>query len=504
MEAHPSKSGEAEAPKAAKADGLKKPDGGRVPSMQELMGIVEEKHLTRQREAEDREKRSPEQNMMDGSRDVYLEQLEGLSGRRSALASAKRPQFCVAVVLGKALCSGRISVEHAARCSALARALLERRLDPDQVVFTASAASKAEGCGDDATVACSYFLHLCEALGVPLDPDALVVSPTPVTTRVGMQSLLERFVVPQLSATAGLHLTFFASDYQLSRLERIGAVTPHLSLFAPLAERRDVFLQHVAATEALYKTNTTRKGQRPRMPSLSAKDGGATSWSLEKVLYPPGLLISSGDAFAASFLAQTHVIFDSLVPLLLNFHAIVNKEEILASEYYDDLLLAKRRVSEQLQLVDSPMRPAALRLKTMATASPHALARQAAAARSDGDGDDRRRQDEAAGQQFVDEALERVLARLNEIERLVRPAATREGYLDAADWERALALLQAVLAEARAATDPDAPLPASEWGRLVDEDEPDYGDLALSEIADFNRLRDERSLVEEGTGDALY
>ena len=118
------------------------------------------------REAEDREKRSPEQNMMDGSRDVYLEQLEGLSGRRSALASAKRPQFCVAVVLGKALCSGRISVEHAARCSALARALLERRLDPDQVVFTASAASKAEGCGDDATVACSYFLHLCEALGV--------------------------------------------------------------------------------------------------------------------------------------------------------------------------------------------------------------------------------------------------------------------------------------------------------------------------------------------------
>ena len=79
--------------------------------------------------------------------------------------------------------------------------------------------------GDDATVACSYFLHLCEALGVPLDPDALVVSPTPVTTRVGMQSLLERFVVPQLSATAGLHLTFFASDYQLSRLERIGAVT---------------------------------------------------------------------------------------------------------------------------------------------------------------------------------------------------------------------------------------------------------------------------------------
>jgi len=38
----------------------------------------------------------------------------------------------------------------------------------------------------------------------------------------------------------------------------------------------------------------------------------------------------------------------------------------------------------------------------------------------------------------------------------------------------------------------------------VDEDEPDYGDLALSEIADFNRLRDERSLVEEGTGDALY
>ena len=64
---------------------------------------------------------------------------------------------------------------------------------------------------------------------------------------------------------------------------------------------------------------------------------------------------------------------------------------------------------------------------------------------------------------------------------------------------------RASAARRRAATDPDALLPAaSEWGRLVDEDEPDYGDLALSEIADFSRLRDERSLVEEGTGDALY
>ena len=89
MEAHPSKSGEAEAPKAAKADGLKKPDGGRVPSMQELMGIVEEKHLTRQREM-DSEADS------DGDR-LALDSVERL-GELGALVSLWVARF---VVLGR-------------------------------------------------------------------------------------------------------------------------------------------------------------------------------------------------------------------------------------------------------------------------------------------------------------------------------------------------------------------------------------------------------------------
>ena len=218
-------------------------------------------------------------------------------------------------------------------------------------------------------------------------------------------------------------------------------------------------------------------GRRGRVPGGSAESGGATSWSLEKVLYPPGLLISSGDAFAASFLAQTHVIFDSLVPLLLNFHAIATKEEFLAREYYDDLLIAKRRISDQLALVDSPMRPAALRLKTMASFSPHVLARQ---------------KDRLPGDMLIDEALESILHWLAEIERLVRPAAMRQNVLEQDDWSEALRLLKRAMAAARAATDPDCPLPASAWGRLVDRDEPDAS-LDLGDLLLLQRLLDDHS-----------
>lgn len=157
------------------------------------------------------------------------------------------------------------------------------------------------------------------------------------------------------------------------------------------------------------------------------------------------------------------------MPLLLNVHAIVKKDEFLAPEYYDDLLIAKRKVAEQLTLVDSPMRPAALRLKTTASFSPHVLARM------------------SHGRTPIDEALERVLHWLSELERLVRPAATRRDFLDDADWQKALGLLQRAMAEARAATDIDRPLPAADWGRLVDRDPPD-ADIDLGDLLLLQRI----------------
>ena len=38
------------------------------------------------------------------------------------------------------------------------------------------------------------------------------------------------------------------------------------------------------------------------------------------------------------------------------------------------------------------------------------------------------------------------------------------------------------------ATDPDMPLPASHWGRLIDKDEPNYGDLDLHDLLLLQRL----------------
>lgn len=76
---------------------------------------------------------------------------------------------------------------------------------------------------------------------------------------------------------------------------------------------------------------------------------------------------------------------------------------------------------------------------------------------------------------------------LAELERLVRPAATRQDFLDEADWRRALALLSRAIADARGATDPDRPLPSEEWGRLVDRDAPGES-LDLAELLSLQRI----------------
>ena len=123
-----------------------------------------------------------------------------------------------------------------------------------------------------------------------------------------------------------------------------------------------------------------------------------------------------------------------LVPLLHNFHAIVLHEEILCREFYDDLLVAKDHIAERLRLVDSPLRPKALSLRTTASTAPADLVRHDL-------------------ETPLDEALERCVKNLGDLERLVRPAATRLDFLDDKDWRTARELLSRTINAARAATD---------------------------------------------------
>ena len=409
----------------------------RLPTMAELMKRTDEKLLEAQFDTSKREalrQRSGE-SIVDGSRAV-LEQLEDLESHHHSLSE----EFTVAIVLGKALKDSRLSIEHAARVSTLVRQM-KAGLEPSMLMFTASAASMAPGAvRDDATTACTYFLHLCESMHVHVDHSRIHVTHTPVTTRDGMAKVLEEAILPALPANASLHCAFFASDYQLTRLERIGSVTPKLSLFAPLAARREAYLKNLTL--------------------------GGTTWSLEKVSYPPGLLTAGSDGISAAFLAQLYMIFDRLVPLLHNFHAIILHEEILSKEFYDDLLVAQDHISERLRLVDSPLRPATLRLRTTASTSPLDLVR-------------------ADFEVPLDEALEQCVKNLGDLERLVRPAATRLDFLDEKDWRKARELLSRTINDARAATDPDRPLPSADWGRLVDRD--GAGDLDLAELLELQR-----------------
>ena len=172
--------------------------------------------------------------------------------------------------------------------------------------------------------------------------------------------------------------------------------------------------------------------------------------------------------YAPNSLVDVH---SGLVPLLHNFHAIVLHEEILCREFYDDLLVAKDHIAERLRLVDSPLRPKALSLRTTASTAPADLVRHDL-------------------ETPLDEALERCVKNLGDLERLVRPAATRLDFLDDKDWRTARELLSRTINAARAATDPDQALPSSEWGRLVDRDAAD--DLDLAELLALTRGEDWR------------
>lgn len=431
----------------------------RYPTIQELMKATEDKLKSRQREThlglyEPPRLETPKIPLYATEEEKtyeYLEWLEILAGRRPQAGGDDT--FTVAVVLGKALSSGRVSVEHAARVCGLVRALRDG-LSPSMVIFASSAASKGDispqatsnhnnkrsaSSLDDAHAACTYFHHVCESvLGAPFPASRVVVSSTPLTTKESMRRLLSGPIGQRLrSESDPIHVALFASEYQLQRLDKIYRVTPRLSMLTPLALRN-----------ATVVPSKKKKKASSFASDSSAERAYATTWSFRSVPYPPQALSDE----AATFLSKIHVVLDSLVPLLVNLHGVVNKEEFLAREYYDDLCDAKVRLERARAVVDSPMRPAALRsLRTMASLSPSKL-------------------NAADAQPLLDETLERVVRWLGDLERILRPAALRTDSLTSEDWRKALKLLQRALHDARAASDPDIPLPASMWGHLIEDE----------------------------------
>ena len=124
-----------------------------------------------------------------------LEQLEDLESHNHTISN----EFTVAIVLGKALKNSRLSVEHAARCSTLVRQMKDGTLNPQHAHVHGVGGVHGPGAvRDDATTACTYFLHLCESEGVDVDAGAIHVTHTPVTTRDGMGKVLEEAIVPRL------------------------------------------------------------------------------------------------------------------------------------------------------------------------------------------------------------------------------------------------------------------------------------------------------------------
>ena len=138
--------------------------------------------------------------------------------------------------------------------------------------------------------------------------------------------------------------------------------------------------------------------------------------------------------------------------------------------FYDDLLVAKDHIASGV------------------------AGRLAAAAEGPEPADDARRPATSAHdlETPLDEALERCVKNLGDLERLVRPAATRLDFLDDKDWRTARELL-ADDQRGAGRTDPDRALPS--WmGPLVDRDAAD--DLDLAELLALTRARPARDSAD--------
>lgn len=321
-------------------------------------------------------------------------------------------RYTAAVVLGKSLSEGRLSIEHASRVSALVRSLKTSR--PALVIFAPATASLSGSGGlNEAHAACAYYHHLCDSLGI--DAVEPYVTSRPLT-RESVTSLLPSLSSRWNRPEMPFHLSVFGAAYQLETWEKIMTWEPRLSCLWPLQQRSDQ--------------------QKPGSPDFD------TTWSLEAVAYPPSLLISDNDC-SRRFLARMYTLADALVPLVLNLNAAANRQGYFHAHFYHELEWFRKSLSDVRAIVDSDLRP--FWLPTFNALRSH---------------------DPGGG---LDQALQLIAANAVKLQALVEPASYDADALTYEQYREAQALAARVLADVRAATDPDRPLDAKDWGRLIDD-----------------------------------
>ncbi|GAB0493886.1 hypothetical protein MMPV_005173 [Pyropia vietnamensis] len=164
----------------------------------------------------------------------------------------------VAVVFGKRLRNGRVSVEYAKRLATLAKALACGTLSPDVLCFTGAARPEPgmpsppptvvsvpdKGSGgvvplSEAAAGYVYFRGLCEELGVDMSGYDVILdesSSAAITcTRDNLSGVLAEMARRHgHGASSRCHLTLVSSDYHLIRLQDEHRLSPSASALSPL------------------------------------------------------------------------------------------------------------------------------------------------------------------------------------------------------------------------------------------------------------------------------
>lgn len=164
----------------------------------------------------------------------------------------------VAVVFGKRLRNGRVSVEYAKRLATLAKALACGSLSPDVLCFTGAARPEPglpvpppsvvsipdKGAGgvmplSEAAAGYLYFRGLCEELSVDMSAFDVILdesSSAAVTcTRDNLSGVLSEMARRHgHGASSRCHLTLVSSDYHLIRLQDEHRLSPSASALSPL------------------------------------------------------------------------------------------------------------------------------------------------------------------------------------------------------------------------------------------------------------------------------
>eukprot|EP00978_Attheya_sp_CCMP212_P045757 scaffold359668_cov48-Attheya_sp.AAC.1 len=277
---------------------------------------------------------------------------------------------------------------------------------------------------------------------------------------------------PKLS----VHFTLVSTEYHLCNLNDIHHRSPLQSRLKPIQDMDQTTLYSTASNpldDASYysrRTSTILEEEEEEYLSDEYYDDNDllmeevergivdTSWSFQYSTYP--FIYAKEEAVA--FLGKCFLLGEELMPLLVNMRGVVEQKEFFQRDNFLLLASIRRSLVSHVECLYNPTRALRKGLSSYQTTTSSSSSTTTTTTTS-------RIQNR---NNSIDVVLEGALLSLGRCVDLVRPAGLLVSSVSMKNWIRALQALEHSMSEIRRVCDPDRPLPATEWGKLHDDDEP--------------------------------